>query len=113
MTRRGPRAGAPRAVGPSDAEITVTKSSRSLSGGTWYVGTAGSYYFEALVFCEPSRFGIDEGQVSKLYVFDKPRSQDGHELACYERGWELRPKEEQLQATITRLVAELSRRDGS
>jgi len=73
--------------------LKVRKRSRSLSGGTWYVGTVGPYYFEALVFLEGSRYGIDGGQVSKLLVLDKPRRQGGRELACYERGWELRPED--------------------
>ena len=33
------------------------------------------------------------------------------ELACYERGWELRPATAHVQEAITRLVAELSRRE--
>ena len=73
--------------------VAVRKRSRSMSGGVWYVGTVGPYYFEALVFAEPSKYGIDGGQVSKLFILDKPRRQGGRQLACYERGWELRPED--------------------
>jgi hypothetical protein len=90
-------------------EITITTRGRSLSGGEWYVGRVGSYWFEALVFTEPSQYGIDGGQVSKLCLLDAPRKRDGRELACYDRGWDLRPAEAQVQEAMMRLVDDLSR----
>ena len=90
--------------------VRVRKRSRSMSGGVWYVGTVGSFYFEALVFAEPSKYGIDDGQVSKLLILDKPRRQGGRELACYERGWELRPEDAEASlATDWRTVHEAVR----
>lgn len=80
--------------------VTVKMRSRSLSGGVWYVGTVGTYYFEALVFSEPSKYGIDGGQVSKLLILDKSRRQGGKELACYERGWEVRPENAEVSFEI-------------
>ena len=90
--------------------ITIIKHGRSLSGGEWYVGRIGSSWFEALVFVEPSPYGIDGGQVSKLCLLDGPRKQDGREVACYDRGWDLRPTEAQVESAITQLVDDLSRR---
>ncbi len=101
-------------------QIEITRTSRSLSGGTWYVGRVGRYRFEALVFAEPSQYGIDGGQVSKLCLLDRPRRQGGRELAAYERQWELRPEEaaqvlgvdwSEVQDAVQTVVAETSRRE--
>lgn len=41
---------------------------------------------EAKVYDEPSKYGIDGGRVSKLYVFDTERE----ECICnYDRGWDV------------------------
>lgn len=88
-------------------EIRLTGQHGSLSGGAWYVGRVGSYHFEALVFAEPSQYGLGGGQVSKLYVWEGPRKRKA--LACYERGWELEPAET-TRPVVEMLVAELSRR---
>ena len=91
-------------------EVRITGQHGSLAGGLWYVGRVGSYHFEALVFAEPSQYGIDGGQVSKLYVWDGPKKKRGKALAVYERGWELEPGED-VRQVVERLVAELSRRE--
>jgi len=91
-------------------EIRITGQHGSLSGGAWYVGRVGGYHFEALVFAEPSQYGMDGGQVSKLYLWAAgPRGKRGESLAVYERGWELEP-EEDVRQVVEMLVAELSRR---
>ena len=89
-------------------EIRITGQHGSLSGGAWYVGRVGGYHFEALVFAEPSQYGIGGGQVSKLFLWDGPKKKRGKALAVYERGWELEPEEDVRQVVET-LVAELSR----
>jgi hypothetical protein len=91
-------------------EVRITGQHGSLAGGLWYVGRAGSYHFEALVFAEPSQYGLDGGQVSKLYLWDGPKKKRGKALAVYERGWELEP-EEGVRGVVETLVAELSRRE--
>jgi hypothetical protein len=92
-------------------EVRITGQHGSLAGGLWYVGRAGNYHFEALVFAEPSQYGIDGGQVSKLYVWAAgARNKRGESLAAYERGWELEP-EEGVRGVVETLVAELSRRE--
>ena len=91
-------------------EVRVTGQHGSLAGGLWYVGRVGSYHFEALVFVEPSQYGLGGGQVSKLYLWDGPKKKRGKALAVYERGWELEP-EEGMRGVVEMLVAELSRRE--
>ena len=89
-------------------EVRITGRHGSLSGAAWYTGRVGSYHFEALVFAEPSQYGIDGGQVSKLYLWEGPKGKRGKALAVYERAWELEPGEE-MRAVVEMLVAELSR----
>jgi hypothetical protein len=90
--------------------IKVTSRHSGIGGGTWYIGRVGTYHFQALVFAEPSQYGIDGGQVSKFYLLDKPRKKSGKELAVYDRGWELEPAEADRPVVET-LLAELSRRE--
>jgi hypothetical protein len=89
-------------------EIRITGRHGGLGGGAWYVGRVGSYHLEALVFAEPSQYGIDGGQVSKLYLWDGPKRKRGKTLAVYERGWEQEPSEE-VRPVVEALVSELSR----
>ena len=92
-------------------EIRVTGRHGGLGGGAWYVGRVDGHHFEALVFAEPSRYGIDGGQVSKLYLWSKPKKKGGEEIAVYERGWELEPSED-VRPVVELLVRELSRLEG-
>jgi hypothetical protein len=92
-------------------QIKVTRTHRGPSGGTWYVGRVDGRHFEALVFAEPSQYGIDGGQVSKLYAWDGPKKKVGNEIAVFERGWELEPSEE-VRPVVEFLVRELSRLEG-
>ena len=91
-------------------EIRITGQHGSLSGGAWYVGRVDTRHFEALVFVEPSKYGIEGGQVSKLYVWAGPKKKRGKSVAVYERGWELEPGEE-VRAVVEMLVEDLSRRE--
>ena len=90
--------------------IRITSKHAGLSGGTWYVGRVDGRHFEALVFAEPSQYGIGGGQVSKLYLWTGPKKKGGQTLAVYERGWEQEPGEE-VRPVVEFLVQELSRRE--
>ena len=89
-------------------EIRITGRHGGLGGGAWYVGRVGSYHFEALVFGESSQYGIDGGQVSKLYLWTGPKKKGGQEAAVFERGWELEPSDE-VRPVVELLVSEISR----
>ena len=91
-------------------ELRITSKHGGLGGGVWYVGRVGGYHFEALVFAESSQYGIDGGQVSKLYLWAGPKKKRGESLAIYERGWEQEPGEE-TRPVVEFLVQELSRRE--
>jgi hypothetical protein len=91
-------------------EVRITSKHAGLDGGAWYIGRVEKRHFEALVFAEPSQYGIDGGQASKLYLWDGPKKKRGKSLAAYDRGWELEP-EEDVRIIVERLVEELSRRE--
>ena len=91
-------------------ELRITSKHGGMGGGVWYVGRVEKLHFEALVFTEPSQYGIDGGQVSKLYVWAGPKKKRGKSVAVYERGWELEPGEE-VRPVVEFLVQELSRRE--
>ena len=89
--------------------ITIEKQPNTL----WYKGTIGKYSFEAKVYDDPSTFGINEGRISKLTVWDDAKYQKTHKLfaACimnYDRDWDVKPKAAH-SAMIDALIAKLER----
>jgi hypothetical protein len=65
-------------------------------GGGWMEGFIGKYKFQAKVYDEPSEYGIKDGRVSKLCVYDDTmRLEKGMHAASiieYDRGWGKKPK---------------------
>jgi hypothetical protein len=62
----------------------------------WCSGTIGEYSFEAKIFDEGSMFGIKNGRVSKLSIWDEKIRQEKQNFlaAClvnYDRGWDIKP----------------------
>jgi hypothetical protein len=78
-------------------DIHIRRTNHTLSGGQWYVGRIGAYQFEAVVFTESSQYGIDAGQVSKLWLLDGPRQRGGTEVVAYDRGWDVEPDSDTLR----------------
>lgn len=63
----------------------------------WVSGTVGHYTFEAKLFDDPSTYGIKNGRVSKLSIYDRSKIKDSFFDGCivnYDRGWDIRPKKE-------------------
>lgn len=46
-----------------------------------------TYYWEAVVFDLPSKYGINGGRVSKLYIV----TEDRHCICNYDRRWDIKP----------------------
>lgn len=68
-------------------------------GTNWCDGKIGKYNFQAKLFDEGSTFGIKNGRVSKLAIWDEEIRQKEQNLfkGCivnYDRGWDIRPKKE-------------------
>lgn len=53
------------------------------------------------MFEEPSKYGIDKGRISKLWI-----SIDGKWAANYDRGWDVRPKTELAKSIYDMLISE-------
>ena len=83
---------------PNTNEITANFT-KWIKGENWVSGTVGKYQFESKLFDEGSLFGINNGRVSKLSIWDQEISKrDGSFFAgCivnYDRGWDIEPTEE-------------------
>lgn len=65
-------------------EAIVTKES-----GGWQKGTTADYEFEAKVYDEPSEYGIENGRVSKLWVY-KVVNGKKQTAFNYDRGWDVK-----------------------
>lgn len=67
------------------------------SGTNWCDGTVGKYNFQAKLFDYGSDFGIDEGRVSKLSIWNQAVREEKQDFleACivnYDRGWDIKPE---------------------
>lgn len=79
----------------------------------WVKGTIGQYSFEAKLFDDPSTFGIANGRVSKLCIYDNAVREQKRDFfaACiinYDRGWDIKATKESrpyLKAVLSVLEA--------
>lgn len=93
--------------GPQDpadllATLRITKTTARAVGGTWVSGTIAGHSFEALVFTGHAAspdYEMGDSRISKFFLEDK----DGC-VACFDRGWDLRPTTA-IAAQITDLLA--------
>lgn len=65
----------------------------------WVNGTVGPYSFEAKLFDDASTYGIGNGRVSKLAIYDNNLREEKRDFlaACiinYDRGWDIRATKE-------------------
>jgi len=70
-----------------------------VKGENWVSGKIGKYTFEAKLFDEGSTYGIKNGRVSKLSIYDNAVRLEKQDFfaACivnYDRGWDIKPKGE-------------------
>lgn len=63
--------------------------------GLWQMGTIDDIRFSAKVYEEDSEFGINNGNVSKLWI-------EG--VLNYDRGWEIKPKTPEGKEMLNRLL---------
>ena len=67
----------------------------------WTCGSIGEFGFEIKHYQNPSRYGIDGGRISKLYLYWKGTYGC---VAHYERGWDKVPHFRAAQDAIDTLV---------
>lgn len=68
---------------------------KSIENG-WIDGTIDEFRFQAKVFDEGSQYGINEGRVSKLMIWDEAKRQTCRNIFTasivnYDRGWDIKP----------------------
>lgn len=78
----------------------------------WIDGTVDGFRFQAKVFGEGSRFGINEGRVSKLCIWDDQKRQAGQNIFAasivnYDRGWDIKPNKKADRDILDTVVAYL------
>ena len=75
----------------------------------WIDGNIDGFRFQALVFDEPSTYGINNGRISKLTIWDEiqrflKKDIFKASIVNYDRGWDIQPlnvnDKETLRATI-------------
>jgi len=81
------------------------------TGDNWVKGIVGDYTFSAKLFDEGSVFGINDGRVSKLMIWDEDIRQKEQNIfkGCivnYDRGWDIEPVTDE-QAEIFNTVLDL------
>lgn len=74
--------------------------------GRWLRGTIDGYEFFALVFQIGSKYGINEGRISKLTVRHKLESltEVSRYIINYDRGWDVKPETEEHKLILDTLV---------
>ena len=74
--------------------------------GRWLKGTIDGYEFFALVFQVGSKYGINEGRISKLAVRHKLESltEVSRYIINYDRGWDIEPATEEHRLILDTLV---------
>ena len=65
----------------------------------WVDGNIDSFRFQAKVFDIGSKYGIDGGRVSKLFVWDASIGFSSC-IISYDRRWELKPKNDEQQEIL-------------
>lgn len=87
-------------------------SAKELTGG-WIDGTVDGFRFQAKVFDEGSMYGIDEGRVSKLCVWNEAQQKTSRNIwratiINYDRGWDIEPATAEHKEILRALLAYLS-----
>lgn len=68
----------------------------------WYAGRIEQYQFQAKVYDIGSKFGINNGRVSKLSL-----REDGVEIFSYDRGWDKKPSDDEHWVILWELMNRL------
>ena len=66
----------------------------------WTSDAIGLYYYEAKVYDEPSRFGIDGGRISKLAIYNAVKK-----CCCqYDREWVIKPANNEVKEVFLKIM---------
>jgi hypothetical protein len=67
----------------------------------WVRGTIGEYLYDAKIYPCGSKYGIREGNISKLSI---RLAATRKEVAAFDRGWDILPENEHIQEMVDALV---------
>ena len=70
----------------------------------WIDGKVDNYRFQAKVYDEGSRFGIEGGRNSKLEVWDGQNRRNSDRILSYDRGWDKKANGEEAEDILWILV---------
>lgn len=66
---------------------------------------ANSYGFKAKVYDEGSKFGINNGRISKLFVWKSELGRIcNRKVANYDRGWDMQPTDKTEKEVLQRII---------
>jgi len=77
------------------------KTEIDLGYDRWVRGTIGDYSFNVKVYPCGSKYGIREGNISKLSIRETATRK---EVAAFDRGWDILPENEHVQELVDALV---------
>ena len=90
----------------AERQMQLLESMTVQMDGRWLRGTIDGYEFFALVFQTGSKYGINEGRISKLAVRRKLESLTdvSRYIINYDRGWDIEPETEEHKLILDTLV---------
>jgi len=90
----------------AERQMQLLESMTVQMDGRWLKGTMDGYEFFALVFQTGSKYGINEGRISKLAVRHKLESLTdvSRYIINYDRGWDIEPETEEHKLILDTLV---------
>jgi len=77
------------------------KDQADLGYANWVRGCIGDYSFNVKVYPCGSKYGIREGNISKLSIRETATRK---EVAAFDRGWDILPENESIQGLVDALV---------
>ncbi len=89
-----------------DVKITIIGTEKALNVWTMATATVNGKRFKIQMvrFDEPSRFGIRNGRISKLWA----REENGAETIAYDRGWSHRPTTAEGKALLKEIARQFN-----
>jgi hypothetical protein len=87
--------------GSNKHEGLVDNSGKPITARTWDSGNIDGYSYQALVFPEPSDYGINNGNISKLSI----KGPNGKLVVSYDRGWDIEPAGKAAKAILDKVLA--------
>lgn len=78
------------------------------SNTNWVEGKVKNYNFKAYLFDDPSSYGIENGRISKLSIYDDKKRRLGGDfintcIVHFDRGWDKKPRTKEDKAVFQKV----------